>query len=140
MMFGRRIRTDEDGSTVVELAFALPVFIALVYMVVQLGEVYFAVAGMQQALGQGARYATLCLPTSTGCNSPTTSQIKTMISNSVFGTGIGQFTVEDPVSGTAGTSKYYDLTVDYTQSTSLLLFPGPTITVSKSKRVWTAAT
>jgi len=140
MMFGRRIRTDEDGSTVVELAFALPVFIALVYMVVQLGEVYFAVAGMQQALGQGARYATLCLPTSTGCNSPTTGQIKTMISNSVFGTGIGQFTVEDPVSGTAGTSKYYDLTVDYTQSTSLLLFPGPTITVSKSKRVWTAAT
>lgn len=139
-MFARRLRTDEDGSTVVELAFALPIFIVMVYMVIQLGEVYFAVAGMQQALGQGARYATLCLPTSTGCNSPSASQIKTMVSDNVFGTGTGQFTVENPVSGTAGTSKYYDLTVDYTQSTSLLLFPGPTITVSRSKRVWTAAT
>jgi Flp pilus assembly protein TadG len=138
-MFARRLRSDEDGATVVELAFALPIFIVMVYMIVQLGEVYFAVAGMQQALGQGARYATLCVsPTISGCSAPTAAQIKTAVQNSVFGTGTGQFTVEDPVSGSSGTAKYYDLTVDYTQSTSLLLLPGPTISVSRSKRVWIA--
>jgi hypothetical protein len=39
---------------------------------------------------------------------------------------------------TAGTSRYYDLKVSYTQPTNLLLFPGPTINVSRSKRVWVA--
>jgi len=140
MRFAPRLRRDEEGSTVVELAFALPIFIVMVYMVIQLGEVYFAVAGMQQALGQGARYATLCVASSTGCSAPTATQIKNMVSTNTFGTGNGTFTVEDPVSGTSGTSKYYDLTVDYSQPTSLLLLPGPTITVSRSKRVWTAAT
>ena len=33
-----------------------------------------------------------------------------------------------------------DVTVNYTQDTDLLLFPGPTIEVSHTKRVWTAGT
>jgi hypothetical protein len=61
-----------------------------------------------------------------------------MIKDSVYGIGPGDFTVDDPLSGTAGTSKYYDLKVNYTQPTSLLLLPGPTIQVSRSKRVWIA--
>ena len=47
--------------------------------------------------------------------------------------------MSDPVSGNSGTSQYYDLKVTYSQPTSLLLFPGPTINVTRSKRVWTAA-
>jgi hypothetical protein len=39
---------------------------------------------------------------------------------------------------TAGSSSYYDITVNYTQPTSLLLVPGPTINVSRAKRVWVA--
>ena len=85
--------------------------------------------------------ATLCLsPTSLGCSSPTAASIKTKIQNSVYGIGPGTFTVDDPVAGTSGTGAYYDLKVNYSQPTNLLLFPGPTINVSRSKRVWTAAT
>ena len=39
---------------------------------------------------------------------------------------------------TAQGEAYLDLQVSYTQPTSLLLLPGPTITVSRSKRVWVA--
>ena len=137
----RSLRKDDRGAAVIETALALPVFIMMIWAFVQLAQMYRALAGMQQALGQGARYATLCLnPSSTGCSAPTAAQIKTQISNSVYGVGPGTFTVVTPTSGSSGTGNYYDLTVSYSQPTSLLIVPGPTVNVSKSKRVWVAGT
>ena len=54
----RRIRRDEQGAAAIEMAFALPILIVMIWMFVQLGQVYRAVAGIQQALGEGARLAT----------------------------------------------------------------------------------
>lgn len=149
MMLGRRLARNQSGAAAVEMAFALPVLIVMIWAFVQLAQVYRAMAGIQQGLGEGARYATLCLnPGLSGCSapapgsgaSPASDTVKAKIQNSVYGIGPGTFTVDDPVVGTSGTGDYYDLTVCYTQPTSLLLFPGPTIKVSRSKRVWIAAT
>lgn len=136
----RAIRSDNGGVATIEIAFALPVLVVMLWLFIQLAEVYRAVAGIQQALGQGARYATLCLNPSvaSGCSVPTAADIKTQIQNNVYGIGPGTFTVSDPVSGQSGSAAYYDLTVTYTQPTSLLLVPGPTINVTRSKRVWVA--
>jgi hypothetical protein len=140
MMFRRLLVRDQNGAATVEMAFALPILIVMIWMFVQLAQIYRALAGIQQGLGEGARYATLCLnPSSLGCEAPTAASIKSKISASVYGVGPGTFTVANPVSGTSGTSQYYDLKVTYSQPTSLLLFPGPTINVTRSKRVWTAA-
>jgi Flp pilus assembly protein TadG len=141
MKLRRLITRNEDGVAAIEMAFALPILIVMIWMFVQLAQIYRAMAGIQQALGEGARYATLCLnPTATGCAVPTTDQVKTKINDSVYGIGPGTFTVDDPVTGNdGGTGFYYDLKVSYTQPTSLLLFPGPTINVSRSKRVWIAS-
>lgn len=135
-----RIARDEHGVAAVEMALALPVLIVMLYMFIQLGEVYRAMAGIQQALGQGARYATLCLdPSDFGCTVPTGSQVHDKILASVYGIGPGTFNANTPTLQTDGsTGKFYDLTVTYTQPTSLLLMPGPTINVSRSKRVWVA--
>lgn len=139
MKLRRCLIRDEKGAAIIEMAFALPVFIVMIWMFVQLAQVYRAMAGIQQALGEGARYATLCLnPSTTGCTTPTANDIKTKINDSVYGIGPGTFTVATPASGSSGTSNYYDLSVSYTQPTSLMLFPGPTISVSRSKRVWVA--
>lgn len=139
MMFRRLLVRDQNGAATVEMAFALPILIVMIWMFVQLAQIYRALAGIQQGLGEGARYATLCLnPSSLGCEAPTAASIKTKISASVYGVGPGTFVVSDPVSGNSGTSQYYDLKVTYSQPTSLLLFPGPTINVSRSKRVWVA--
>jgi Flp pilus assembly protein TadG len=141
------LRFDDRGAAAVEMAFALPVFVVMVYALFQLAQVYRAVAGMQQALGEGARYATLCYTQGpTGCaapdpgtgNSPVAGTIKAKIQTSVYGIGPGTFNVADPTLGTSGTAKYYDLTVTYSQPTNLLLFPGPTMSLSRSKRVWIA--
>lgn len=137
----RRLAGDNRGAAAIEMAFALPVFIMMIWAFVQLAQMFRALAGMQQALGQGARYATLCLnPSTTGCTPPTTTQVQTKITASVYGVGPGTFTVPTPTSGTSGAGGYYDLTVSYSQPTSLLIVPGPTVNVSKSKRVWVAGT
>lgn len=139
MILIRRLIRDQDGAAAVEMAFAIPVLVVMLWAFVQLAQVYRAVAGIQQALGEGARYATLCVnPTNSGCGAPTTTQVKTKIQSSVYGIGPGTFTVPDPTSGSDGTGKYYDLTVSYTQPTNLLMFPGPTMSLSRSKRVWIA--
>jgi len=143
MLLRRSIRTDEAGAAIVEMAFATPVLVLMIYMIAQLGEVYRASAGIQQALGEGARYATLCLsPTATGCGLPTPDNISAKIQASVYGIGPGHFAVDPPVlaTDTANGGKYYDLKVTYTQQTSLLLVPGPNISITRSKRVWVATT
>jgi hypothetical protein len=64
--------------------------------------------------------------------------IVSKINGAVYGIGPGTFSVPTPTSGVEGSSKYLDLQVSYTQPTNLLLFPGPTITVTRKKRVWVA--
>lgn len=142
MTIRRRISRNNQGVATIEMAFALPVLIVMIWMFVQLAQVYRAVAGIQQGLGEGARFATLCLMTSTStqCGIPPPDQIKLKINGSVYGIGPGTFSVAQPVLQTDATNggKYYDLQVSYTQHTSLLLLPGPDISVSRSKRVWVA--
>jgi Flp pilus assembly protein TadG len=139
MRLVRRLRNAEEGATAIEMSFALPVLVIMVWMFLQFAQIYRALAGIQQGLGEGARFATLCSSASLlGCTSPTATDIKSKITSSVAGTGPGTFTVADPVSGTSGTSKYFDLTISYSQPTDLLLVRGPTVSVRRSKRVWLA--
>jgi Flp pilus assembly protein TadG len=132
---------DERGATVVELAFALPVFIALIWMLVQLGFVFRANAGIQQALGEGARFATLCVNPNAnlGCGQPTVAQVQARMQATVGGHEMGTFEAETPVPGVSGGAAYYDLRVNFSMPTSLLIYPGPTVTLSKTKRVWVAS-
>lgn len=125
------LRRDSRGAAVIEMAFALPAFIIMLWMIVQLGLVFRAMSGIQHALGEGARAATIW-PV------PSTTTIQNRMNAAVYGIGPGTFTIPTPVSGKADGSDYLDLTVTYSQPTDLLLLPGPTINVSRSKRVWRA--
>ena len=110
----RRISSDERGAAVIEMAFALPILIMMIWMIVQLGLVFRAMAGIQHALGEGARLATI-YPKPT--QRPT---IKAKITSTVYGIDAGTFTVpSEPVDG-AG---YLDLRVTYTQPTTCCCFP-----------------
>jgi Flp pilus assembly protein TadG len=127
----KRLQSDNSGAAVVEMAFAFPALIMLIWMIVQLGLVLRASAGMQHSLGEGARLATIW-PV------PDTDAIKAKMNAAVYGIGPGTFNIPTPTAGVADGSDYLDLSVTYNQSTSLLIIPGPTISISRSKRVWRA--
>lgn len=129
----RKIRRDETGAAVIEMAFALPALIVLMWMIIQLGLVFRAMSGIQHGLGEGARTATIYSNKSMTARK---IEIKSKITNAVYGIGPGSFVIANPAEGTQDGANFLDLKVTYTQATDMLLFPGPTINVSRSKRVW----
>jgi Flp pilus assembly protein TadG len=128
-----RILRNREGATLVEFAFGFPILIIFIWMIFQFGLIFRANSGIQHALGEGARFATLW-PV------PTKDDVKATMEQSVYGIGPGRFTVSTPQEHTQDGAKYWDLQVDYTQQTNMLLFPGPNIHLTKRKRVWIAAT
>ena len=122
-----RLRRDEDGAAAIEFAIAVPALIFLIYGIFRIGLLFEANAGMQHALGEGARLATL-FPT------PTDAQITTRMNSRLFGNGYGNFTVQAPV--TSATADYKTLTITYTTPMDFLLVPGPTVTLTRSKVVY----
>ena len=132
MTFRKLIR-DNQGAAVIETAFALPILILFIWILLQLGLVFRASSGIQHALGEGARAATVW--SAAGVDAAT---IKAKVEASVYGIGPGTFTVPTPTAGTDCDKQCLDVVVQYTQNTDLLFFPGPTINISRSKRVWMA--
>ena len=134
MKLVRRLVRDQDGAAAIEMAFALPVLIVMIWMILQLAQVYRAVAGIQQALGEGARYATLVpqpeLDRLQHSDAPPMSRRRSTTASTASGLG---HSLSRSDQGDFGTASYYDLTVNYTQPTSLLLLPGPTINVTRQK-------
>lgn len=123
-----RLVRDCRGAGLIEFALILPVLVLFIYGIFVVGQLFEANAGMQHALGEGARYATL-YPT------PSDTAIRTKILSSTFGTGDGTFTAPPPTSGTG----YKDLSVTYSVATDFIFFDGPTVTITKTKRVYLAS-
>ena len=137
----KRIRRDEDGATVIEFAIALPLLVAFIWGIFQIGLVLQANAGMQHALGEAARYATI-FPT------PSDTAIRNMVTSKKFGTYNGTLatlsitnnnvtTGVAPNQVTKTVSK--DLQLQYTHTIRFMFIPARTITLTKTKRVYLAA-
>ena len=127
---------DDRGAAVIEMAIALPVLILFLWGIFQLGVAFQASAGMQHALGEGARFATVCQnPTAAGlCSTATNDEIKARINDKVFGTGVGEFQVNEIVDG----ADYKVLSVTFKMPTNFLFFDGPEINLTQTKRVYVA--
>ena len=53
------LRSNERGAAAVEFALSVPVLVSMIWGIFQLALLFEANAGIQHALGEGARYATL---------------------------------------------------------------------------------
>jgi Flp pilus assembly protein TadG len=127
------LRKDQQGAAALEFALAVPVLIMMIWGIFQVGLLYQANAGIQHALGEGARYATLW-PT------PTNTQIRDRMSAKVFGTRSGTFgtpSVTTPATTVCTSCRL--LSVTYSMPMHFLFMPGPTVTVTRSKQVYVAS-
>jgi Flp pilus assembly protein TadG len=126
----RVIHRDESGAAAVEMAFALPILLLFVWGIFQFGVILQANAGIQHALGEGARMATLY-------PKPTDAAIQSKIQAEVFGIDVGTFstpTVTTPATSVCTNCRL--LTVNYTVTPDFLFFTGPQITLNRTKRVY----
>ena len=133
MRLWKLIRRDKRGAAAIEMAFALPILMIFVYGIFQFGVILQANAGMQHALGEGARYATLY-------PKPTDALIATKMSNEVFGMNVGTFgtpTVSTPATSVCTNCRL--LSVTYSVTPDFLFFSGPAITLTRTKQVYIVA-
>ena len=128
----RRIHRDDRGAAAIEMAFALPILLLFVFGIFQFGVILQANAGMQHALGEGARAATV-FP------APADSAVVTRMNNAVFGMNVGTFgtpTVTTPPAAQCTNCK--DLQVTYTVTPDFVFFSTAPITLTRTKRVYQA--
>lgn len=133
MMWAKRIGRNEAGASAIEMAFALPILLLFIFGIFQFGVIFLANAGMQHALGEGARYATIY-------PKPADSLIADRMSATVFGMNVGTFgtpTVTTPSSSTCTNCRL--LTVTYTYTPDFVFFSGPAIELTRTKQVYTAS-
>jgi hypothetical protein len=134
-----KLARNERGGAMVEAALALPIFLMMLWGVVQFGLAVYARNGIQNALGDGARFATLCVsPTvANGCRRPSNQQIIDRINERKFSTTYGTFNTPTVTDGPANAAiPYIDLRVSYTMPTSLIFVNGPVMTFVHTKRVY----
>ncbi len=129
-----RLLRDERGATIIEFALALPVLVTFIWGIFQIGLLFMAYAGMQHALGQAARFATI-YPT------PADDSIKTKVAGYKFGTGNGTLEPLSIVDGNSGgiATQYKTLSLTYHQPLDFLFFQGPYVRLTQSKRVYVAS-
>lgn len=136
MTGGRALLRDERGASMVEMAFALPIMILAVYGIFVGAMIFQANAGMQHALGEGARLATI-FPVRDN------DAIKAEMDAKVFGTSQGVFTASvsdgaasDNCDAPADVTNVKTLRVTYKQPVNLLFFQAPDVSLSRCKTVY----
>ncbi|MBA2771715.1 MAG: pilus assembly protein [Sphingomonas sp.] len=127
MRFTRKLAADRAGSTAVEFAVAVPILVTLIWGIFQVAILYRANAGMQHALGEGARLATI-FPT------PGDEDIQAKITSHKFGVDGGTWSTPSITTDTVAQTK--SITVTYSQPTDFLFFQGPTVSLTRSKLVY----
>jgi Flp pilus assembly protein TadG len=121
------VARDRSGAAAIEFSIAVPILISMIWGIFEFGLLFEAAAGMQNALGAAARYATI-YPT------PTDTQISSYITNYKFGVQNGTWDTPTIVTNAAGTTK--TITVTYHQQLNFLFFNGPNVALTRSKVVY----
>ena len=121
---------DQRGAGAVEFAIIAPVLFAMLIGMAQLGILYFANAGLKNAVGEGARYATL-FPR------PTDAQIIARINAKKYGLTASRITGPTIVSGTSNGATYADITMSYSAPIDFIFYEIGPITITQTRRVWT---
>ena len=132
----RKLSRNEDGASALEFALAVPVLVSMIYGIFTLGQLFEADASMQHGLGEGARYATLCLnPTAAGvCTVPNDTQITNKVTAKLYGPTRNL----TPDIQTDTTAKTKTITLTYTTTPFFLFFSAPPVTLTRSKVVYYA--
>jgi Flp pilus assembly protein TadG len=116
----RRALGDARGAALVEFAALLPVFIALVFGVMQLGQLFWTQSALQHAVEMAARCASINAVT---CG--TATQIQSYAATQAYGLSLPAttFTATTPACGNQVAASY-----DFTFPVAALITPAITLT------------
>lgn len=128
-MIMRRVLRDHGGIAAAEFALMAPLALLLIFMVINVGMLFEAYNGLQHAVGEGARYATIY-------PRPSDAQITTVIRNAEFGIDPSLATAPTLTHGTSSGIDYIDVTLTYSAPVSFPLYNLPAVPMTYTKRAY----
>ena len=123
------ILQNERGASAVEFAIAVPVLLVLIIGIIQLGIRFMANAGLQQAVEEGARYATIY-------PNPNDSAIIARVNDKRFGLDAANVTGPSVTHGTSNGVSYVDVTMSYSAPLNFVFFETDPVTLSHTRRAY----
>lgn len=101
--FARRLWRERQGASAVEFAVLLPLFVPLIFAVVQVGQLFWTQTALQHAVDIAARCATI---NTAACGSP--SQTQTFAATQAYGLTFpaGTFTASTVACGNQVSAAY----------------------------------
>ena len=123
------LRRDRRGATAAEFALTLPLWIILIFAVLNLGRFYWARAGLQNGLGEAARTATLW-------PARDEATIRTSFNERLFGMTATEQPTIAITPGTTNGQNFVDLRVTYHPEFYLLFIPVRPVTLSYARRAY----
>lgn len=124
-----RALRDRRGSTAVEFALTVPMLMVFLFGIFQLGLLFFANAGLQNALGEAAREATLWPRRSE-------AQMTAVLNQSRFGMDPQRLGQPVFTHGTEAGQDFVEISATYTTSINMLMFSFNGVTLSHSRRAY----
>ncbi|UZW55391.1 pilus assembly protein [Sphingobium sp. JS3065] len=122
-----RLISNQRGAAAIEFVLALPPFLILLMGAIQLGIIACARTGLQHAVDEGARFATI-FPT------PTKEQIIARVTSREFGLDPAYTNVPTVVTGTQYGVPYTEITMTYSRPLNFIVFQTPALSISYTRR------
>jgi Flp pilus assembly protein TadG len=123
------LRHDRRGATAAEFAIAIPVLLMLMFATFQVGVLYYANAGLQNAVGEGARVATLW-------PRRTPTEITNEIEASRFGLNPDNLDEPELAFGQTAGQDWVDITLTYNTSLDFVFFQIDGIQLQETRRAY----
>lgn len=120
---------DKRGAAAVEFAIAVPVLLLMMFTCYQFGVLFLANAGLQNAVGEGARMATLW-------PRRTPNQIVAEINASRFGLNPAYLSEPQLTFGQTSGQDWVDITLTYTTDLDFMFFEIEGIQLQETRRAY----
>ncbi len=132
MKLNLRLKNDERGAAALEFALVAPILLGLLYGICQLGVLFFASSGLNTAVGDAARFATV--------GNPTQAQIEARLQQAQYGIDPQYRGTPSVTPGqTANGVRFFDLALTYRAPIDFIFYQTSPVTLTERRRVWVNA-
>ncbi len=125
----KRLAGDTNGASAVEFALSATILLTLLIGIAQIGILFMANAGLQHAVGEGARYATI-YPL------PSDSAIVAKVNARRFGLASSRVTGPTVTHGTENGASFTEITMSYSVPLNFVFFSSAPVTLSETRRAF----
>lgn len=125
----QRLAACRRGASAIEFALAVPVLALFLAGLAQLGVLFAANAGLKEAVDEGARYASIY-------PRPSDASIISRVQARGFALKAADLATPVLTHGTSNGLPYVDISASYTARTSFILFTGPTVVLTSTRRAY----